>query len=87
MAKDKRDIVVLVLIIAVILLLGVLGYIFLLQPALSGLVVQGQNQGVQYTINAILTQVKSNGYVQLPTGENQSIVLVPYQQSQTQTAQ
>jgi len=81
MGKDKRDKMILALLIVVILLLGFLGYLFLVQPALSGLVTKGYNQAQVDLITAILTQVQSNGYVQIPAGENQSVVLVPYQQS------
>jgi hypothetical protein len=85
MGKDKKDKFILALAIVVVLLLGFLGYLFLVQPALSGLVVKGYNQAQVDVITAILSQVETNGYVQIPAGENQSVVLVPYQQ-QTQPA-
>jgi hypothetical protein len=82
MGKDKRDKMILVLGIVVLLLLAVLGYIFLIKPAISGFVTSNQNEGARQIVSAILTQVNTNGYVALPTGNgNQTIVLVPYQQT------
>lgn len=75
MGKDKRDVLVLSLIIAVVILLGILAYVFLLKPALSGLVVQGQNQGVQYTVLQIAQQASTCQTVSLPVG-NQTIDLI-----------
>lgn len=79
MAKDKKDFLILSLIIVVVLLLGLVAYVFLITPAMNGLVVKGYYQGV----NDIVSQVKTNGYVQIPTGENQTLILVPYQPAET----
>lgn len=76
MAKDKRDLLVLGLIIAVVLLLGILVYLFLVQPALSGLVVQGQNQGMQYTVLQIAQQASTCQTVPLTVGNNQTMELI-----------
>ncbi len=84
MKKDKRDVLILVLAITVILLLGIIGYVFLIRPAINGLVIQGYNQAQVDLINTILAQVQTNGFVQIPTGEDQSIILVPYQQPQSE---
>ncbi|VVB84101.1 Uncharacterised protein [uncultured archaeon] len=86
MAKEKRDILVISLIIVIVLLLGLMSYFFLIQPAINAQVVNWANKGYQQAqvdfINAILSQVQQKGYVAIPTGqENQSVVLVPYQQS------
>jgi hypothetical protein len=75
MGKDKRDRVIFALVVAVVLLLGFLGYLFLLRPALSGLVVQGQNQGMQYTVLSIAQQAATCKTVSLPVG-NQTMDLV-----------
>jgi hypothetical protein len=75
MGKDKRDKLILALLVVVVLLLGFLGYLFLLKPALSGLVVQGQTQGVQYTVLQIAQQASTCKTVSLPVG-NQTMDLI-----------
>ncbi len=75
MGKDKRDRIIFVLVAVVILLLGFLGYLFLLRPALSGLVVQGQNEGVQYTVLSIAQQAATCKTVPLALG-NETMELV-----------
>jgi len=75
MGKDKRDKIILALLIAVVLLLGFLGYLFLIQPALSGLVSQGQTEGMEYAITYIAQQAATCNTVPL-TVENQTINLV-----------
>jgi hypothetical protein len=76
MGKDKRDKMILALVIVVLLLLGVVGYIFLIKPAISGFVTSNQNQGVQYAILAIAQQAATCKTVSLPLGENQTMDIV-----------
>jgi CHASE3 domain sensor protein len=87
MAKEKRDILVLALIVVVILLLGFISYMFVIQPAINAQVVgwanKGYNQAQVDMINSMLLQLQQNGYVLLPTGNgNQTIALVVYQPQQ-----
>jgi CHASE3 domain sensor protein len=87
MAKEKRDILVIALVIVVVLLLGFISYMFLIQPAINAQVVgwanKGYNQAQVDMINSMLSQLQQNGYVLLPTGEgNQTIALIPYQAQQ-----
>ena len=56
MVKEKRDILVLSLVIALVLLLGFLGYLFVISPALNGLVTRGQTEGYQYAVLTIAQQ-------------------------------
>jgi hypothetical protein len=67
MAKEKINKLVLGLIIVIVVLLGVLGYAFLLSPAINGFVTsqqtQGAQYGVQYAIAAIMQQA-----AKCPTG-------------------
>ncbi len=80
MKRDKKNILILALTLVVVILLGALIYVFFVTPALNGLITKGYNQGQVDVVNAILTQVSSSGYVELPVNNNQSIILVPYQQ-------
>ncbi len=84
MRKDKRDILIIALIFVIVVLVGIVSYVFLIKPALNGLVVSGYNQAQVDVLNAILLQVQQTGYVQIPISENQSIILVPYQDSSQQ---
>jgi hypothetical protein len=77
MGKDKRDKVILALVVVVILLAGFLSYLFLVQPALSGLVAQGQNEGVEYAIAYLAQQLVQCPSTGVPiTYQNQTMNLV-----------
>lgn len=76
MKENKNKVVVLVLIAMIVLLLGVIGYIFLVKPALTGFVVRGQTEGVQYALSLIAQQAaQCQQAVSLPYG-NQTINLI-----------
>jgi hypothetical protein len=75
MGKDKRDKMILALVIVVLVLLAVLGYIFLIKPAISGFVVSNQNEGVQYAILSIVQQASTCKTVSLPVG-NQTMDII-----------
>ena len=75
MAKDKRDKLIVALVVVIVLLLGFLAYLFLIRPAISGYVVQAQNQGIQYTIYSIAQEASTCKTVSLPVG-NQTMDLV-----------
>jgi hypothetical protein len=75
MVKDKRDKLVLALIVVIVLLMAVLGYLFLIKPAISGFVVSNQNQGVQYAILSIAQQASTCKPVSLPIG-NQTMDII-----------
>ena len=74
--NSKRLTIILVGIIAVLLL--VVLYAFILRPSINGYAIKLQTDGVNYALNLILSEVQQKGYVQIPVGENQSIMLVPY---------
>jgi hypothetical protein len=87
MVKEKRDVLVIALIVVVVLLLGFISYTFIIQPAINAQVVgwanKGYNQAQVDMINSMLAQLQQNGYVLLPTGNgNQTIALVVYQPKQ-----
>ncbi len=87
---DTKSIWITVLGLIVVIMALVIIYAFVIQPAISGYSVQKQSEGVQIAVNAILTQIQQNGYVQIPVGGNKTIILVPYvppsAQTSTQTA-
>ncbi len=75
MRENKNRVVVLSLIAVIVLLLGFVGYIFLIRPSLTGLAVSGWNQGQQYTILTIAQQAAQCQQVPLTVG-NQTINLI-----------
>jgi len=72
--KDKRDFLIKILAVVVILLLGVLCYVFLISPAINSYAVKAYNQGVQTAIITIAQQAAQCKQVPL-TVENQTINL------------
>lgn len=73
--KDKRDKLILVLVFVIILLVGILAFVFLINPALNGLVVRGQNEGYNYAVQKIFSMASQCQEVQLNL-ENQTIKLI-----------
>jgi hypothetical protein len=87
MAKEKRDILVICLVLTVVLLIGFISYMFLIKPAINANAINWANKGYNQAqidmINSLLSQLQQNGYVLIPTGNgNQTIALVPYQPQQ-----
>ncbi|MDD5700064.1 MAG: hypothetical protein PHH00_02635 [Candidatus Nanoarchaeia archaeon] len=71
--SPKRLTMVLVgVIIALVLLVA---YAFIVKPSINGFAVKLQNDAFAYTLNAIVSQVQQNGYVQIPAG-NQTLTLI-----------
>lgn len=63
MGKDRKNILIMSLVLIVVFLLGLVGYAFLISPAITGFVTGEQNkgiqQGVQYAIYSIMQQAAS----------------------------
>jgi len=77
MGKDKRDRLILILILVIAALLITLAFIFLIKPAINGMVVQGQNDGYNYAVAQLFTLASPPQCQQVPvTFENQTINLV-----------
>ncbi len=79
-ASKKKLRMVFLIIAAVIVLAGVLLYIFVVKPSYSGYAVKLQTQGASQEdvriLYAILTQVNQTGYLPLSIpGTNQTVVL------------
>ena len=74
---------IIALIALIVLMLAIFTYVFLVRPAINAQAIgwanKGYEQGQIDMINAVLSQIQQNGYVQIPAGENQTIILVPYQ--------
>ena len=79
MGKDKKGILILALVLITIILLGIIGYIFLIKPAITNFVTGEQNKGIQYgaqyTILTIAQQAATCKQVPLTVG-NQTINLI-----------
>jgi hypothetical protein len=79
MVKEKRDILVITLILVIVVLLGFLGYMFVVAPAINAKVVdwanQGYNKGVQDAVVAIAQKATTCQQVPLSIG-NQTLNIV-----------
>ena len=83
---NRTNVLITVLVLIIVLLVGILGYKYLVQPKWAGYTVQKQTEGVQIAVNYILAQLQQNGFVQIPVG-NQTLILVPYSPPQQQIQQ
>jgi hypothetical protein len=72
--------------IVIILLAVALVYAFALKPAFNGYVVEKQVEAQDIVLNALLSQLYQNGYIQIPIGD-EVLTLVPYQPQQQETSQ
>ncbi len=81
MKEQKFLVPILVGVIVVLALLVI--YAFVVKPAINGYAVKSYNEGVNYAISTMISQLQNNGYVQIPLPNNQSVILVPYYQNST----
>ena len=75
------------LVLLVVVLGGMVIYSFVTKPVVTGYVSKTYNQGASDVLGILLNQIENQGFAQIPISENQSIILVPYQQGQVQQAQ
>lgn len=76
MKGDKKNILIYGLVAIIVILLLLVIYNFVIQPALNGLVVKGQTQGYNYAISALVQQVSSCNQVPIDVGNNQTINII-----------
>ena len=85
MEKDKAKVLVTVLTLLVVVLGMLVVYAFVLRPAMSGYIVKSQNDGAMALISYMVSQIQQQGNTQIPVG-NQTLVLIPYQSPQSESA-
>lgn len=78
MKKEKTTIIILVIII--ILLLGIISY-FYINNYKNKIIDESYKLGIEDSVNIIMNNIKSQGYVQLFSG-NETITLVEFKQEQ-----
>lgn len=82
--KDKSKKTVLILSIVIAVLVIAMVYLFVARPMIQKHQDNLRVEGVNYAVSSILASIQSQGYVEIPVG-NQSLILVPYiPQNQTQ---
>ena len=80
---DQKSVrLVRILFVLVVILALALAYVTLIKPSANAYVVNKQIEAQQILISEIVNQVQTSGYVQIPIGSNQSLVLVRYVPSQ-----
>lgn len=72
--------------IVIVALAAVVVYSTALRPAFNGYVVERQNEAQYMVVNALLSQLQQNGYIQIPLDEENVLTLVEYKQPQQQEA-
>jgi hypothetical protein len=73
--KKKTRLIIGILIFVIIVLLSIIAYVFIVKPAINGLIVKGYNQGAQNVIIQIAQQATTCQQVPLVIG-NQTINIV-----------
>ncbi len=83
---NKQKALMWVMFVVILILVLVLAYVFLVQPALTGYTVdrqiEGYNIGYSECITNVVTTALQNNLVQLPMGDGQTLVLEHYQRKQ-----
>lgn len=80
--KNKTTIIVMGIIITA--LLGIVLYSFVLIPTLQDYILNKQVDAQNQIIAVIVNEVITNGYIQIPVGD-EVLILVPYQEPIQQT--
>lgn len=75
MVKDRKKFIIISLVIVIALLSLVLIYLFLVQPTINGLVIQGQVDGYNYAVQQIISLAVTCNPIPLTMANNQTINL------------
>jgi hypothetical protein len=84
--EERRGLVIKVLLAIIVILVLFIIFIFVVRPSFNNYVYNKQIAAQAIVLNNILYQLQQQGYVQLPVGENQTLILVPYKPSATPLA-
>lgn len=74
---EKRN-TILILSILVVVLALILVYFVAIKPAIRKHDNKIYSQGINATINSMLYRIQTQGYIQIPLGQNKSVTLIPY---------
>ena len=86
MGRNNTGIVIAVLVILVLILSGLVLYAFVLKPAVTGYVVNSQNQGIEYALAAIVQASADCKIVPITIGDKTTqFIDVSCLQQQTET--
>ena len=72
--------------VIIIVLAAIVVYSFAVKPAFNGYVVSKQTEAQDIVLNALLSQLQQNGYIQIPVGD-EVLTLVPYQAPESEQQQ
>jgi hypothetical protein len=65
--------------LVIVVLAIVVVYSFAVKPAFNGYVIEKQNEAQYIVLNALLSQLQQNGYIQIPLDNERVLTLVEYQ--------
>jgi len=80
---NKNTLIIGVLFIVVLILGGIIGYTYVAKPFITGYQVKNYNQGANDVLTVLLNQIQTQGFVQIPIGD-QTLILAPVTQPQPQ---
>lgn len=69
MAKDRRGMMLAILVAVIIVLVLVLIYFFVVRPSMNKFVLNKQVEGVNFAYADIVNQIQTQGYFALPLGQ------------------
>ncbi|HLA23643.1 MAG TPA: hypothetical protein VJZ93_03875 [Candidatus Nanoarchaeia archaeon] len=80
MDKKRTTIIITILTVLVVILGGIMLYLFLVKPAVADYQGKLYGQGANDAVNFILTQISQKGYVQIQLNDGTLLTLAPYLQ-------
>jgi hypothetical protein len=84
--ENKNNLTIRILVGIIALLIIVLLFLFVIRPGLvnynQNRQIEGYNVGYYQAISNMLALIQSEGYIQIPIGENQSVFLAPFNPEQ-----
>ncbi|MCA9487976.1 MAG: hypothetical protein KC516_03375 [Nanoarchaeota archaeon] len=78
--RNSKSLSMKILIAVVVILALFIIFMFLVRPGVNNYAYKNQITGANAILGNIVQTVQAQGYYAIPLGENQTLVLVPYQQ-------
>lgn len=81
MQENKKGLIIGILALVILILGIIIVYTYIAKPVVIGYESRIYNQGANNVLSVLVNQIQTQGYVQIPVG-NQTLVLVPYTRPQ-----
>ncbi len=77
MQENKKVLIIGILALVIVILGAMVIYTYIAKPVVTGYESKIYNQGASNVLSVLVNQIQTQGYVQIPVG-NQTLVLAPY---------